>query len=107
MCSVTDTINRTIPISMFNDGRADEVFDEVQNSGTMVVMKNNAAKYVIMSADYYLQMSDEYNDFKLLLMAEERWKNFDPSKLIPAEDVYRELGITQEELDAMPEVELE
>ena len=84
MYSVTDTINRTIPLSMFNEGKAEEIFDEVQNAGTMVIMKNDDTKCVIMSADYYLQMSDEYNDFKLLLMAEERWRHFDRSKLIPA-----------------------
>ncbi len=75
MCSVTDIINRTIPLSMFNDGKAEEVFDEVQRSGTIVVMKNGYAKCVVMSANDSLQMSDEYNDFKLL-----RWKNFERSK---------------------------
>ena len=107
--AVIDTTNRTIPVSMFTEGRAEEVFADVQRFGAMVLKQDGITQCVMVSPEKYVAMSDAYNDMKLLEMAEERWKNwnFDMSKLIPAEEVYRELGITQEELDAMPEVELE
>ena len=50
---------------------------------------------------------DEVNDARLLMMACERLQRLDASALIPEEQVWRELGLTQEELDAAGEVELE
>ena len=81
----TETITKigtTVPISMFNNGMADEIFEEVRHSGTKVVMKNDLPECVLMSPEDYVKMSDVYNDAKLLALAEERWKNFDRSRLI-------------------------
>ena len=47
------------------------------------------------------------NDSELLVIAIERLQNYDPSKLIPEEQMNRELGITQEELDSVDGVEFE
>ena len=41
------------------------------------------------------------------MLAHERMANFDRSKLIPAEEVYKELGITEEDLEGWEEVEIE
>ncbi len=47
------------------------------------------------------------NDSLLLAVTLERMKNYDPSKNIPADEVQRELGITDEELADFEEVEFE
>ena len=100
-------IKDTVPISMFNDGMADEIFEEVRRSGTKVVMKNNIPECVLMSPEDYVRMSDNYNDAKLLAIAEERWKEFDSSKLISQEEFDKMFGITEKDLEGWEEIELE
>lgn len=58
-------------------------------------------------ADEYVQIMDDLNDYLLLTMAVERMSSYDPSALVSEEDVDRRLGITQEELDSIGEVEFE
>ena len=50
---------------------------------------------------------DALNDYLLLSMAVERMSDYDPASLITEEEMDRRLGITQEELDAIGEVEFE
>lgn len=107
MVTVMNDVEKTIPISMFNNGMADEIFEDVRRSGTKIVMKNNLAECVLMSPEEYCRINDEYNDFKLLMLAHERMANFDPSKLISKEEMDKYLGITEEDLEGWEEVEIE
>lgn len=107
MTNITSAIRDTISISLFNRGLAGKIFEDVKQSGAKVVMKNNTAECVLLSPDEYVKLMDELNDARLLAMANERMQTFDPSAAVPAEDIYKELGITQEDLDAIGEVEFE
>lgn len=107
MPSVISAIQNTVPITQFNRGLAGKIFEEVKATGAKVVMKNNAAECVLLSPDEYVRLMEEVNDARLLALASERMANFDPSTLIPEEKVWARLGITQEELDSIGEVELE
>lgn len=74
--------------------------------------KDSGSSYFLDDDETYMLLSKEgYNDVVneaiLIGVADERLRHFDPSKLIPAEEFYKEFGITQEEIDAMPEVEIE
>ena len=53
------------------------------------------------------EMIDEINDARLLAIANERLAHFDPSTLIPEEKVWERLNITDEDLEAVGEVEFE
>ena len=70
-------------------------------------MKNNTAKCAILSPDEYIRLVDEVNDPKLLARAIERKEHADLSKAIPAAEVYAELGISQKEIDAIEDVDIE
>jgi PHD/YefM family antitoxin component YafN of YafNO toxin-antitoxin module len=107
MPSVISAIQNTVPITHFNRGLAGKIFEEVKATGAKVVMKNNAAECVLLSPDEYVRLMDEVNDARLLAIATERMANFDPSALIPEEKVWERLGVTQEELDSIGEVEIE
>ena len=97
-----------VPMSVFNEGRAGEIFEEVRRSGTkLVVNDDDSAACILMSPEEYLKMSDDYNEARLLAVAEDRMKNFDRSRLIPAEEVYKEFGITDEDLEGWEDIELE
>jgi PHD/YefM family antitoxin component YafN of YafNO toxin-antitoxin module len=105
--SVVSAIQNTVPISQFNRGLAGKIFADVKSNGPKVVMKNNEAEVVLLPPDQYVQLMDILNDYELLSLAVERMENFDASKLISEEEMDRELGITQEEMDSAGEVEFE
>lgn len=107
MSSVVSAVRDTVPISQFNRGLAGQIFNDVKTNGPKVVMKNNAAEVVLLPPDEYVQIMDDLNDYLLLTMAVERMSSYDPSALVSEEDVDRRLGITQEELDSIGEVEFE
>ena len=107
MANITSAIRDTISISLFNRGLAGKIFEDVKKSGAKVVMKNNIAECVLLSPEEYVKIMDEVNDARLLSLANERMQNFNSANLIPSEALYKELGITKEDLDAIGEVELE
>ncbi len=107
MANIISAIKDTISISLFNRGLAGKIFEEVKSCCAKVVIKNNVAECVLMSPDEYIRLMDEVNDARLMAIAVSRMANFDPSTVIPAEELYRELGITKDDLDAVGEVEFE
>ena len=62
---------------------------------------------VLLSPEEYVRLMDEVNDARLLEIAVARMQNYDPETAIPAEEVYRNLGITEEDLAGSDEVEIE
>lgn len=58
-------------------------------------------------AEEYMGFVDEVNDAKLLALASERMAMADSSQFIPAERLYEELGITQDDLDTVGDVDIE
>ena len=107
MANITSAIRDTISISLFNRGLAGKIFEDVKQSGAKVVMKNNSAECVLLSPEEYVKIMDEVNDARLLSLANERMQNFNSANLIPSEALYKELGITKDDLDAIGEVEFE
>ena len=107
MADISSALRSTIPISLFNRGMAGKVFEDVRRQGAKVVMKNNSPECVLLSPEEYLRLIDEVNDAKLAALAAQRMQGFDPANAIPAEEVYRQNGITKAALDSMDEVEFE
>lgn len=107
MANITSAIRDTVSISLFNRGLAGKIFEDVKQSGAKVVMKNNSAECVLLSPEEYVKIMDEVNDARLLSLANERMQNFNSENLISSEALYKELGITKEDLDAIGEVEFE
>ena len=58
-------------------------------------------------AEEYMGFVDEVNDAKLLALASERMAKADSAAFVPAEHLCEELGITQDALDAVGEVDTE
>lgn len=107
MVNMANAIRNTVSISSFNKGLAGKIFEEVKRCGAKVVMKNNAAECVLLSPEEYLRMVDEVNDAKLLAFAVERMEHADLNTAIPADVLYAELGITDEAMDTIGEVDIE
>lgn len=107
MDMVVNALKTTIPISVFNRGGAGKVFKEVKNSGPKVVIKNNVPECVLISPEEYVKLVDDLEDAKLLALAEARTRTDQPSKELSEAEVMKRLGITQEELDDIGDVEIE
>ena len=107
MSSVISAINDTISISQFNRGLAGKIFDDVKKTGSKVVMKNNTAECVLMSPEEYKDLIDEVNDARLIQLASERIQSYDHAKVIAADDVYKTLGITEEDMADADEIMIE
>ncbi len=95
-----------VPISRFNKGEASRIFEEVEASGTKIVMKNNQPACVLLSPAQYESLMEMLSDSILYAEAEKRMSANDSSEDMTHEAVMKELGITQEELDEI-EVEIE
>lgn len=106
MDSIAKAITNIIPITLFNKGKAGQIFEEVKKSGTKLVVKNNVAECVLVSPKKYVEMVDEIEDMKLRLLALERMESGD-GKVVSDQAMMSELGITQKDLDAMEDVEIE
>lgn len=107
MSSLVNAIKNTVPITQFNRGFAGKIFEEVKKQGPKVVMKNNSPECVLMSPEEYLNLMEELEDAKLTAMAQSRLEHFSLQDAVPAEEVYKKLGIAEEDLAGFDEVELE
>ncbi len=107
MNSFTKVIDNIIPISLFNRGQASKIFADVKKSGTKIVVKNNMPECILMSPQEYKNLFECLEDERDYEIAMERMRDLDESKLIPAEKLYKELGITKEDLAAVTEEDIE
>ena len=106
MSYTANILNSLIPITQFNRGQASRIFDRLRSERRLVVLKNNQPAAVILSPEEYDRLNEIEEDFALLLEAERRLAENTASP-VSMEDVMKEFGITQEEVDAIEDVEIE
>lgn len=104
--STVGMMKRIVPITRFNKGEANRIFDEVQTSGTKIVMKNNRPACVLVSPEQYEALIEMLSDYSLLMEAERRMATNHDEENISQEEMMRSLGITQDDLDGI-DVEIE
>ncbi len=100
-------LNKTVPITAFNRGKAGQIFSEVKQSGMAVVIKNNTPECVLLSPAQYDALLEELSDMHLLKLAEERLRHLYPQETVPFEEVCKKAGISYDVLDDMDEAEFE
>ena len=99
--SLSNALDALVPITRFNRGEANKIFDEVREAGCKIVVKNNVPACVLLTPERYKEMVEMIEDQYLLALAEEREKN-DTGITYPAEEVYKRLGIESDEHDEIP-----
>lgn len=104
--SVTGMLKTLIPISRFNKGEANKIFDEVETTGTKIVVKNNKPACVLISPTQYESLMEMLSDFILKEEAQARMEHYNASENRTQEQMLQEFGIPQSELDTV-DVELE
>ena len=63
--SVMGIMNAIVPITRFNKGEANRIFDEVESSGTKIVMKNNRPTCILMAPEKYETLMEMLSDYIL------------------------------------------
>lgn len=104
--SVMGVMKAIVPITRFNKGEANRIFDEVEASGTKVVMKNNRPACILMSPAKYESLMEMLSDYILQEEAESRMAHYDSQETVSHEELMAELGISDEDLYDV-EVEIE
>ena len=104
--SVMGMMKTIVPITRFNKGEANKIFDEVETSGTKIVMKNNKPACVLLSPAQFESLMEMLSDFLLYSEAEKRTASNKDEENISHEAMMKELGISQESLDEV-DVEIE
>ena len=107
MVNLTSAINHTIPISQFHKGMAAQIFSDIQKSGAKVVIKNNEPECILISPADYMDFMEELADTRLELLALRRIANGALEHTSTQKEVMESFGITEDDLAAMEEVEIE
>lgn len=102
--SVKSVMEAIVPISRFNRGEANKIFEEVHACGTKIVLKNNVPSCVLVEPTRYETMVEALEDYALYFEAVARMK--EPGQTYSQEEICQELGITDQELEDI-EVEIE
>lgn len=104
--SIMGVMRSIVPITRFNKGEANRIFEEVEAGGPKVVMKNNRPACVLVSPEKYEALMEMLSDYILEEEAEARLESEDAQKALSRQEVMESFGITQQELDDV-DVELE
>ena len=107
MVDLTGAINHTIPISQFHKGQTAQIFSDVRKTGAKVVIKNNEPECVLMSPSEYMDFMNALADARLELLAMKRIASGALEHTSTQKEVMGIFGITDEDLEAMEEVEIE
>jgi len=97
--SVGNVINSLVPISRFNKGEANKIFEEVRETGFKIVLKNNTPTCVLLTPETYAEMLETIEDYRLLLEAANRMAKAEEKDFISSDQAMQELGINEEDLD--------
>ena len=95
-----------IPITRFNKGEANKIFDEVSRDGFRYVVKNNQVKCILISPEAYDHLIDEIEDYYDAKWADDRTSR-DAGATISMQEVAVKAGITKKDLEEAPDVEIE
>jgi antitoxin StbD len=104
--SIKGVMSSLVPISRFNKGEANKIFEEVRQTGFKIVLKNNSPACVLLTPENYEQMLETIENYRLFIEAEKRTANVKPEDFIPSEKAMRELGISETDLETI-DVEIE
>lgn len=97
--SVKKIMDTIVPISRFNRGEAAKIFDEVNEAGVKIVLRNNTAVGVLVKPERYEEMVEMLEDYALYFEAEKRLKNQQTTSTYSQQEVLDALGIDAADLE--------
>ena len=103
----TETLRSYVSISQFSKGQATQVFDRLKNEPQLVVLKNNVPAAILLSPDEFSRLAEIEENYRLLLLAQERLTSNNPENARSEADVMKELGISENDIETTEDVEIE
>ena len=107
MALAADIINNIVPVSVFSRGGAAKAFAKARSGVPVIVTKNNEPIAVINTPEEYAYLTEAEEDYVLLCEALERLERAEGKPTWTFDEINEMLGITQEDLDAIPDEEIE
>lgn len=107
MAITADVLNSLVSVTQFNKGQASKIFDRLRTERQLVVLKNNAPSAVILSPEEYERLSDIEEDYRLLLLAQNRIAKGGLEYTVPLHDVMADLGISDKEIEEAEDLDIE
>lgn len=107
MANAASVIGNIVPISDFSHGKASAIFRRMNGSAPVTVVKNNRPIAVITTPEEFAYLSEAEENITLLEMSLERLAANNGKPAIPEGEVLANLGITQDDLDAVSDSEIE
>ena len=106
MTNYGSALRNMISFSEFNRGQAGKIFEDVKKVGAKIVVKNNNPECVLISIDDYINMVEEINDMRAILMATDRMSDFDGNvkDTFSQEEIEKMFGVNTKDCE---EVEIE
>lgn len=107
MAIAAELLNSLVSISQFNKGQAAKIFDRLHSEKELIVLKNNQPSAIILSPEEYTRLTEIEEDYFLLLEANKRMGNSENSKTISFDSVMNNLGISENELLNVGDIDIE
>lgn len=107
MAIVANVLQSLVSISQFNKGQAAKIFDKLQTQRELIVLKNNQPSAIILSPEEYTRLIEIEEDYLLLLEANKRLEDNGDKNTIPMSIVLKNLGIDNDEIDKIEDVDIE
>ena len=107
MAIATGLLQSLVPISQFNKGQAAKIFDRLRTEKELIVLKNNQPSAVILSPEEYSRLTEIEEDYMLLLEANNRLEANGNKPTVSMEKVLEDLGISEEEIINIGDVDIE
>lgn len=107
MAIAANLLQSLVPISQFNKGQAAKIFDRLHSERELIVLKNNQPSAIILSPEEYTRLTEIEEDYFLLLEANRRMEGNRNSETISFDSVMSNLGINEDELLDMGDVNIE
>ncbi len=107
MAITADLLKSLVSVTQFNKGQASKIFDRLRTERQLVVLKNNTPSAVILSPEEYERLSDIEEDYRLLLLAQERIAGGGLEHTISFHDAIADLGISDSEIEEAEELDIE
>lgn len=104
MANILDCL---VPISLFNKGQATKIFNRLDKTKELFVLKNNQPSAVILSPEEYTRLTEIEENYMLLLEASSRMEANGNRPSISMETMMAGLGISGADLDEAEDVEIE
>jgi antitoxin StbD len=84
-----------------------QVFDRLKNEPQLVVLKNNVPTAILLSPEEFGRLAEIEENYRLLMLAQERLGNDNLANARGEAEVMKSLGMTEADIDAAEDVEIE